>query len=110
MPITLATPYSPWPIGSPFEGVFYPKVRISQVNFLRNFIEVTVQLGDNPGGGEWTVAKEAPDPFLFVFDGEEFDALRTALTNDGEEVYDAVKRVIYEHLQTLNPIFLGTIE
>lgn len=107
MPILLTTPGDP---GDNDPGVTYLRAKIDRlnINLRRKNIDVDVSFGDLDGE-EWTPGKGLRLR-SFVIEGEDYDTMVGELSNDGEKVYDAIKRLLYEWLQINHDRFAGTVE
>ena len=115
MPIVLTTAASP---GDNDPGQTYPKGKVTNINIdiLQSFVQVTMQFGDDPGSvwgrgpglrmRRFTIQDNpSADPAT-----TDFTDLLATLTNDGENIHDAIKRIVYAKLQADNPELDGTVE
>jgi len=115
MPITLTTAYDP---GDHDPGNTYPKATIVAMSFelLSETVHVTVQFGDDVSG-DWVTGPGAKrrtfiinnNPTATPPDDTIYTDLLATVTLASETVHDAVKRILYDHLQAKYPELAGTI-
>jgi hypothetical protein len=108
MPILLTTPFDP---GAFDPGNTYPRAKIVQyVHNVGDRMTVTMELGDVDGEGQWERGLEAK-AFSFSIWGLAYDSMmENAVPEEGETIYEASKRVLYEYVIANYPQFAGTIE
>lgn len=113
MPILLTTPWNP---GNYDPGKTYPRAKIVTFtnNTERKAIRVTVDFGDEVEG-KWVSG--VPDRMRgrmgthgHMIDGSAYDTMVAASPDEGETVYDAVKRLLYAYLVANVPELAGTVE
>lgn len=105
MPIDFTTAFE-----VPFEGVpaTYPHAKVTALCFYSTSVKITLEFGEE-AGGEW-VPGEPEYRMSYVIEGDDFTAIMTEATEDGEDIYTASKRIAYEWLQNEDVRFAGTIE
>jgi len=109
MPILLTTPFDP---GAFDPGNTYPRAKIIQFihKSVSQKITVVMEVGDVDGEGQWVRGIESRQ-FAFQIWGLQYDNLVANTTpEEGETVYEAVKRSLYEFAIANYPQFAGTIE
>lgn len=107
----------PWQLTTPvttgsIDTVDYDQIRVTLLTHdsARNFIQVQWEYGRTVSG-EWApgVAPVGAETSRLI-DGSEYVTLVTThLSNDGELTYDAVKRGMYDHLNTMGDIAAGSV-
>jgi len=115
MPIVLTTDFNP---GDHDPGESYPRAKIDDItiNVKQKAVAIVVSFG-NVVDDKWSEGVGSKKRRVVIRDtpnaeppGTDFTDLMATLTNDGENVYDAVKRVAYAKLQELESSLAGTIE
>lgn len=108
MPILLTTPFNP---GAFDPGQAYPRAKIVLFfdNIANKSIKVCVDFGDIVDGNWGSGAATGKEKTFFI-SGEAYDTMMSAFPDEGETVYAAVKRLLYEYLTTNVPELAGTIE
>jgi len=111
MSIQLTTPWAPWPLGGPIPPeTTYPEAKILKITWSDSKeLFVMLQFG-HTDQGEWVPGAEGPQKLRFEIRDSDFETLASTLTNDGEGIYAAMKRIVYGYLQSAEPNLAGTID
>lgn len=112
MPIQLTSPWAPWPhadAGSVPASVTYAEAQVYKITWTdAPSLLAWVEFGETVND-EWVPGAYSPAKLRVELTGEDFTTLASALTNEGEGIYDAMKRIVYTYLQTNNLMLAGTI-
>lgn len=115
MPILLTTPWArPLEPGESGPADTFPRAKVTQltIDVQNAALHLKVEYGDVVDGG-WVAHPYNIHLTEMVMDGDPetpFTDLMAQLTNDGENVYEACKRIAYEYLIANHPYLAGTIE
>lgn len=108
MPILLTTPWNP---GNFDPGKTYPYAKI--LTFTQStenkWMRVAVDFG-YMNEGVWSTGSAKDKEKMYTIRGEDYDTMIAAMPEEGEKVYDAVKRLLYAYLVAHVPELAGTIE
>lgn len=115
MPIALTAAYNP---GDHDPGKTYPQAKIDsiEINVRRKIVAVILSFGDtvddqfSDGVGAEKKRVLIRDDDSATPPGTEFTDLMATVTNDGENIYDAIKRIAYAKVQALESSLAGTVE
>ena len=108
MPITLTTAFNP---GDFDAGKTYTHAKIVKfaVDIELGAISVTLKFG-NVVGGVWTPSVLPGTMLIFAYGSEMWETISEKATNEGESVYECLKRVLYAQVMVDNPALAGVVE
>lgn len=113
MPIQLTTPLNP---GAMDPGTLYDHCRIARQTHDDNRLMIILNLdygtldGENWVPGQLQPSSDSEYPSSVIIDGEAYTTMITTHQSlDGELTYAAVKRGLYEYLQTNYPALAGSL-
>lgn len=108
MPWQLTTPLN---VGDLDTGS-YSQIKITRLTHdsVRGFLNVDLEYG-NTTAGKWVpgVAPRTKQTSIFINDQDYQDLVEDSIATDGENVYEAIKRVLYAYLVTNNIISAGSL-
>jgi hypothetical protein len=110
MPISLTTPFDP---GDHAPGQTYSKAKIILINIDLDSrkLDILVDFGEAVGD-QWQRGVGAKKRRFFIKDSEsspDFSNLMGRATLEGESLHEAVKRVAYAYIQTVDASLSGTV-
>jgi hypothetical protein len=115
MPIALTTSFNP---GDHDPGASYPRAQIDDITISvkQKAVAIVVSFGDM-ADDRWSEGPGSKKKRIVIRDtptadppGTDFTDLMAEITNDGESIYDAIKRIAYAKLQAVESSLAGTIE
>jgi hypothetical protein len=107
MPITLTTPWNP---GNFDSGKTYPQAKVVGINIKLDIqvIHVIIDFG-NTVDGKWQPGAATRKEKVLSISGADFTTMTTATPQSGEDLYAAIKRVVYAYVLQKVPELAGTV-
>jgi hypothetical protein len=108
MPIQLASPLD---VGAMDANSPYQEFKVTKfiIDIRQNMVTVGGTFG-NTVDGAWVPSVPSPTTHLTEYvDGAQYETIMETMPKAGEKIYDAAGRVLYEHLQSVDPRLAGTI-